>query len=629
MYRTTACHYARKELMKVVRLTIANFRAIKRAEIHFEGHTLLVGMNNVGKSTVCEALELALGRDRLRRFPPVEEFDFYNSRYLDRSVDPAVPVAIEIEVVLADLHQELANKCFDHLERWHRTEKRVLAEGEIDLADNANVCECLRIKTIANYDLEEDEFEAKSVFCNGAMQPDGNPLEVPRSIRPLFGFFYLRALRTGARALSLERGSLLDIILQRRKIRTGIWENAIEQLRNLEPPIDEGAADLAPVLENIEKRLAQYIPLTGEGRATQLFVSQLRREHLRKTIAFFLRTSNDQVPVPFQEAGTGTLNTLVLALLSFLADIRKDNIIFAMEEPEIALPPHTQRRIANYLLSGATQCFVTSHSPYIIERFQPEQVQVLRKDEEATLTATKLTIGTTLKGKTYRKHARRGLAEAMLGRGVIVCEGVTEKDIILAAAEKMEEANPEDCYPIDLSGVSVISVDGDGALAEFGSFFKALQITTYAFYDQKDRTPAEQQRLADSFHHPNETGYAGSEDMLVEEVPPHRLWDLLEELRDSGQKPHLPQVMPAMADLKTLARSVLKKDKGSGYAGLLIELCEPHELPPTVTEFLNIVYANFKRPDPVPPIDPPEATESVVQIDTEPVGASVENSEAV
>jgi putative ATP-dependent endonuclease of OLD family len=469
--------------MKVVKLNIANFRGIKKAELYFEGHTLLIGMNNVGKSTICEALELALGLDRLKRFPPVEEFDFYNSVYLDKSVEPPLPIAIDIEVVLADLHPELATKCFDHLERWHGTEKRLLAEGEIDLADHANVCECLRIRTTAKYDVEEDEFEAKATFCSGPTKPDGDPLEIPRKIRQLFGFFYLRALRTGARALSLERGSLLDIILQRRKIRTGIWENAIEQLRNLDPPIDEGAVDLAPVLDNVEKRLAQYIPLTAEGRATQLFVSQLRREHLRKTIAFFLRTSNDQEPVPFQEAGTGTLNTLVLALLSFLADIRKDNIIFAMEEPEIALPPHTQRRIANYLLSGATQCFVTSHSPYVIERFQPEQVHILRRDEEANLTANKLTIGTTLKGKTYRKYARRGLAEAMLGRGVIVCEGLTEKDVVLAAAEKMEEANPDDCYPIDLSGVSVISVDGDGALPEFGAFFMALQITAYAFYD--------------------------------------------------------------------------------------------------------------------------------------------------
>lgn len=598
--------------MKVVRLNIANFRGIKSAQIHFGGHTLLVGMNNVGKSTICEALELALGLDRLKRFPPVEEYDFYNARYLDKTAEPAITIPITIEVVLVDLTDELATHCFDRLEHWHLTEKRLLTEGEIDLSDNPQVCECLRIETVARYNIEEDEFEAKAVFCSGPLKQDGTPAEVPRHIRQLFGFFYLRALRTGSRALSLERGSLLDIILERRKIRTGIWENAIEQLRGLTPPIDEGAADLTPVLENIEKRLAQYIPMPSGVRNTQLFVSQLKREHLRKTISFFLRTSDDQDAVPFQEVGAGTLNTLVLVLLSVIAEIRKGNVIFAMEEPEIALPPHTQRRIANYLLSKTTQCFVTSHSPYIIERFQADQIQILRKYKDSVVDAKSLTVGETLKGKTYRKHARRGLAEAMLGRGVIVCEGPTERDMILAAAEKMEAADPDECYPLDVSGVSVISTDGDGALPEYGAFFKSLEIEAYAFYDKKVRPDGVQESLDLSFDHLNEIAYPGAEALLVAEVPPQKLWEFLVALRDSGEKPNLtlPGVTPPVERLKALAKSVLKKDKGSGYAGRVVELCDRAELPPTLVSFLNLVYGKFKKPIDVPPLDPPE-TEAV------------------
>ena len=37
---------------------------------------------------------------------------------------------------------------------------------------------------------------------------------VPLPIKCLFGFLYPRALRTGSRALSLECGSLLDVILR-------------------------------------------------------------------------------------------------------------------------------------------------------------------------------------------------------------------------------------------------------------------------------------------------------------------------------------------------------------------------------------------------------------------------------
>jgi len=592
--------------VKVARLTIKNFRGIKDASLDFEGHALLLGMNNVGKSTICEALDLVLGPDRLAKFPPVEEFDFYNASYLADDRETSIP--IEIEVTLCALSEEVANKCAAHTQHWHLDQKRALEPGEIDIVDQARVCECLRLKTIARYNPEEDEFEARTVFVDGPAKPDGEPADVPRNIKRLFGFLHLRALRTGSRALSLERGSLLDLILRQRGIRTGIWETAIQRLRELDPPVDEGSAGLAPLLTNIEKRVGQYIHMEAEGRATQLFVSQLTREHLRKTISFFLKTCAGQEPVPFQEAGTGTLSTLVLALLTFIADIKKDNVIFAMEEPEIALPPHTQRRIANYLLENTTQCLVTSHSPYVIERFDPAQIQVLRKDANGKLTSILVPGSSVLKGKTYRKHARRGRAEAMLGRGAIVGEGITEKDAILATAEKMEEAHPETFYPLDLSGVTVLSADGDGSIPEFGAFFRAMQIRAFALYDTRKRKPEEVQKLKDNFDISHQTKYKGAEKLLTEEVPSIRLWQFLTDMRDSGDEPDLtlPPAMPAEAEVRALAYALLTKEKGSGYAGRLIALCEFGELPPTTVGFLKEIYALFPKPAPVPPIDEPQ-----------------------
>lgn len=595
--------------MQIVRLEIKNFRGVHYAKLHFAGHTLLVGANNVGKSTVCEALELALAPDRIRRVPPVDEFDFHNVRYLDSQNDPPTPIPAEIEVVMTDLPEELARRCVGRTEYWHAVEKRLLGEGEVDLVDSPSVKECLRIRTIARYNPEEDEFEAMSVFCSGSIEADDAPAQVPRAVRQLFGFIYLRALRTGSRALSLERGSLLDLILQGRNIRTGLWESAIRQLRSLDPPIDEAAESLVPILKNLEGRLAQYIPLAAEDRATSLFASQLTREHLRRTISFFLQMEAGQEPVPFQHAGAGTLNTLVLALLSFIAESKKSSVVFAMEEPEIALPPHTQRRVARYLLASADQCFVTSHSPYVIECFEPEQVRILRKEPGATLVAKELRIGETLKAKIYRRHSRRSFAEAMLGRGVIVCEGITEKDVVAAAAEKLEVADGNACYPLDLSGVSVLSVDGDGSLAEFGEFFTDLGIRAYALFDLTPKKPELLRRIDAAFAYPCQTKYRGAEKLLTEECPLPRLWQLLEEVRASGEKPGLipDGAMPEGDEVKRLAGKLLQTDKGSGHAGRLIELCDANELPSTIVEFMKRVYADFQKPAPVSPIDSPKA----------------------
>ena len=467
--------------MQVVRLTLERFRGIRTATLHFDGHTLFVGANNIGKSTICDAIDLVLGPDRLNRFPPVEEFDFYNAEYIGPD---ATLIEAKVEVVLTGISSEVERACPTHLEFWHTAEKQLLVEGEIDAARPPTVVRCLRLLTTARYNPEEDEFEAATTFAHGTSNFDGPAEKVGKRVKRMFGFLYLRTLRTGSRALSLERGSLLDIIMRFQGTRSGLWERSINRLKNLDPPIGNEASELTPVLKSIEERLGAYIPLLAPGDTTKLFVSQLTREHLRKTMAFFLSTNADQAPVPFQDSGTGTLNTLVLALLSFIADAKPENVIFAMEEPETALPPHTQRRITNYLLTSTAQCFVTSHSPYVIERFDPEQIQILRRDAVGAVTATVVATAANLKGKHYRRHARRGLAEAMLGRGVIVAEGITETAALNAVAEKLE-TNDTGLWPLDLAGVTIFSVDGDGDMPAFGAFFRALGLRTYAFTTRK------------------------------------------------------------------------------------------------------------------------------------------------
>jgi putative ATP-dependent endonuclease of OLD family len=46
--------------MRIARVVIENFRGIAADELHFNGHTALVGDNNTGKSTVLEAIDLVL-----------------------------------------------------------------------------------------------------------------------------------------------------------------------------------------------------------------------------------------------------------------------------------------------------------------------------------------------------------------------------------------------------------------------------------------------------------------------------------------------------------------------------------------------------------------------------------------
>jgi putative ATP-dependent endonuclease of the OLD family len=587
--------------MRVSNLKIINFRGVEKADLFFSGHTLLIGGNNVGKSTVCEALDLVLGPDRLNRNPPVEEFDFRNARYLGEDGQATLP--IRIEAVLTDLTDEVQRQCAANLEFWKSDERRLLEEGEVDLTDESGVEPCLRLITIAQYDPEEDTFVAKTIYGRQIEGIEEEAKPIPRAVKRCIGFLYLRALRTGSRALSLERGSLLDIILRMKEVRTGLWEQVRKRLAELDPPIDANVGELGPVLDEIEARLGEYVSTSGQDRSTRLFVSQLTREHLRKTVSFFVSMCKGEAPIPFQGVGTGTLNILVLALLTFIAEIKKDNVIFAMEEPEIALPPHTQRRIVNYLMTKTTQCFITSHSPYVIECFEPDGIVRLSRDEEGSLTGIPITLPAAMKAKAYRSQLRRSIAEAMLGQGAIVVEGVTDQLALRATAAKMEEADRE-FFPLDLAGVTIINTEGDGNLAVMGSFFKALGIPALVLFDKKGRTPDQVTNIISAFDSATEIPYKGAEALLAAEIPVSRQWEFLEIIRaeDTDGCFGIPGVRPDDTTLNNLTLSTLKGLKGEGGAARLIELCSVDELPKTIVEFLNGVFQRFTRPGSTPPV---------------------------
>ena len=583
--------------MKVARIKIANFRSIKSAELYFDGHSLIVGPNNVGKSTICEALDLVLGPDRISRFPPVEEFDFHNAQYIVASdVDNEEPTAvpIRIEVVLTDINSEVENRCGQHIEFWNTVEKRLLNEGEVDQAIPPLVVSCLRLETLAVYNPEEDEFEAQTYYSRSPGAEPGELDKVSKDVKRMFGFLYLRAVRTGSRALSLERGSLLDVILRLRGSRAGLWEKAIERLRDLD--IEKDASHLDPVLKSIEARLGKYIASDVVGRTTKLHVSQLTREHLRKTMAFFLSMSKGQTPVPFQQVGTGTLNVLVLALLSFIAELKPASVIFAMEEPEIAVPPHTQRRIVDYLLHSTTQAFVTSHSPFVIERFEPEQTLLLSRGPDFSVTAMKVSEAGGLKGNDFKRYARRGLTECMLGKGAIVVEGLTEFHALPAAARLMEESDPT-LQPLDIAGAAFFDAESESNMPKFGTFFKALGLKTFSFYDFLVRTPAKKKLFTDAFDVDCEHPHAGFEVLVVNEMTVNRLWSFLDDLRETGDNGTfpIPAAKPTDAEVKKLATSALKSNKGAGWAARLFEGCSVSELPVSVTDFLKKVYTEFPK----------------------------------
>jgi putative ATP-dependent endonuclease of OLD family len=595
--------------MRVRRLTIQNFRGIANGTVDFAGNTLLVGGNNVGKSTVCEALDLVLGPERLSRRPVVDEHDFYNGRYLDAE---SKPVEIRVEATLVDLSEEAQRRFMSHLRRWDETKGTFVdaGDGDPEDADADGTLWALPVLFIGRYDAEEDDFVGGTFFAHPEPEEEqgddsedaklgGGLRQFGRDQKRLCGFLFLRALRTGSRALSLQRGSLLDTVL--RVPGSGLaqmWADTLRRLRELDPAVGE-IAQLKQIRDEIQSRMGRFVKLAEGDDATAFFASDLTREHLREVVRLFIAAEPSDYLVPFQRLGAGSINLLVFALLTFIADLKvKHTVIFAMEEPEIALPPHTQRRVTRFVLGEMGQTIVTSHSPYVIAHFEPEQIVMLERSTGGALVGRPINLH-GISAKTF-KAVRVQFAEAILSRAVLVVEGATEVAIFAAASEMLEEALETEAYThLDFVGVTVFAASGDRDVPKFAPVFKGLGKHVFGFYD-KLKAPADPTLLA-SFDHHWESAYKGAEDLLVAEMPVAALRRFLEAVKDrSDYPPNTAKISAGMndADVRKLAWAVLVGRKGNafGYATLLVRSATKEELPKTIMEVLLAIHAALSPP---------------------------------
>ncbi len=578
--------------MEILQLSIKNFRGIKEGTINLNGHSLLIGGNNVGKSTICEAIDLIIGPERLSRFPVLNEHDFYKSQYLDNDSNQ---IFIEIKAILSSLTEDLIIKYKANLGFWD-VENRVLLDSAnvAEDTDKEGITRVLPVEFKGYYDKEEDEFKADTSFTI-PIKEEEQPLDsFRRPDKRNFGFLFLRTLRTGSRALSMEKGSLLDVILRLKEDdKTEMWEKSLKALKNLEPPI-HSLDQLSVILEQIENRISNFIKLNDADNKLGFFVSNLTREKLRSAITFFATSEYDDTLIPFYQLGTGAINTLVFSMLTFIADL-KGNVIFAMEEPEIALPPHTQRRIIKYVLKDMEQAIFTSHSPYVIEQFSPENIVILSKSKDGIVKSKFLDLE-GFKAKTFKGGIKHKYAEALLSKGVLLVEGRTEEEMFPAASDVLEQNDP-DCLSLDIAGISVVNVDGDGNLLAHAKLFDSFGLDVYVFYDQQadDTLKTALDEISD---HVCEIEYDCIERLLVEYIPVGRLQSFLDGVVERNDFPsHLKTQATSTLndnDLKELLFEILSKRKGFGYAALLIYECDLSEIPQPISNFITQIVSAHK-----------------------------------
>lgn len=589
--------------MHLARVRVRNFRGIADGEVLLNGHTVFVGDNNAGKSTLLEAVDLVLGPERLNRRPVVDEHDFYAGRYVDAAKAEVIP--IQVEVVVAGLSEEQQRHFRDHIEWWNGNVKALLEGPPPEGTDAEDVGPALRVFFNGWYDVDEDDFAGETYYAI-PKAADGSYVRFSTPDKRRCGFLYLRTLRTGARALSLERGSLLDVILRLKEARLTMWEDLLGQLRAL--PVGEGD-EIGELLASIQNAVRHYVP-SDWAQQPHMRVSDLTRDMLRRTLTVFMGTGATRpdgsiYAAPYQHQGTGTINTLVLALLSIIAEL-KQSVIFAMEEPEIALPPHTQKRIINSLRQKSAQAIFTSHSPYVLEEFDPSQVVILKRTA-GVMIGLPAAYPPAVKPKAYRTEFRTRFCEALLARYVLLLEGRTEFDAMPAAARRLGDLDPARFKSLENLGVAIVDARGESNVKPLGAFFRSLGKVVFAVFDKQ--TPETLADIVAAVDHAYESATKGFENLVLHGTSEAALRAYAKAVVAAGDwPPHLaaktPTVATPLAELQGMLSQYFGWAKGGGDAGDLLASCpNVNDMP----EYVRVTLEAIKKV-----IEPAQIEEMVV-----------------
>lgn len=385
--------------MKITHVTLENFRAYRqKTVVGFEDLTVIIGKNDIGKSTILEALDIFFGNrsidigdknilasdnDSVRIGVAFKDFPE------TIVIDETVPTSLESEYLLnsngnLEIHKEykfgarvsiqtylIANHPTNELladlmtlkitELKNRASELRIDKGLYDGRKSSEIREQIRSTIL------EKVFEVKQI----KIDEEGlkNIWEKLNAILPIFALFQ------SDRPNSDKDSEIQDPM----KIATK------EVLKELEP-------QLAEIKERIEKRIEEIAELTVTK------VAEMNKEIATTLKPFFPKeikwdtlfspTLNSD-GVPLSKRGSGVRR---LVLINFfraeaerkMKDKNATSVIYAIEEPETSQHPNWQKELVKALVSlsntANTQVIMTTHSPELARLIPISSLRYIRFD---------------------------------------------------------------------------------------------------------------------------------------------------------------------------------------------------------------------------------------------------------
>ncbi|GAB1488485.1 hypothetical protein MASR2M8_09300 [Opitutaceae bacterium] len=446
--------------MHIARLRISEFRGVQQADVRLTPSSVLVGPNGCGKSTLIDALSLALGRTKMVRM--LTEHDFTGS-------NPAAAARIKIVVTIAGF----ASDDPDDNDEWFRAGRAVPkwldGEGQEHAAGGAGRKLCVNVGYCARFDRDELEVVSVRYFhddddANDPFVDEGGIVPVPPRLLSELGFFVLPARRDWDAVASFNS----DLFRRTVSNLAGIPADEIlgqrDALRNPAVKIEE-SPQLTALVAGLNERLSRLAP---NAPKFQLRVTAGDSEAvLQALLPHYASHGGPSLPAARHGAGLVSLQSLLLLLE--VGRARRANqlpFILALEEPELHLSPGIHGRLVAEAIATASQVICTTHSPEVARVF-PATSALIVTNEAGILAARPflmraLTAAATNRERKLYLQNRARVVSALMHPFVLVPEGRFDTEWLTRLADV---ADPHTTLTTPFSAVFGLVPTEDAAVA--------------------------------------------------------------------------------------------------------------------------------------------------------------------
>lgn len=433
--------------MKLEKVTIEKFRAIRYSEIHVGLELALVGQNSSGKSSILRALNAFFNFDE-------ERISFETNRHKFQKTSTAL-----IEVEFSEV-PELLN-----LPRTGPSSDR------------------LKIR------LKYKNSQSWQIFSGGEWQ--AAPPEFHSELKKYVHYVYVPLKRdheiSGWGSSGLLKNAVEAWLERHTSKRDGISPRVAEL----------GEAIKKRAFSGLSGHLRNITPLSGSFTFSLDYSKAPDYTALLKDLS--LRVSERGTTVDLEDCGSGTQSVTALALYSYLAELRGTKYILGIEEPEQNLHPQAQREMLSNLRKLPLQVLFTTHSTVILDELRHHEVVLCRKRTSSTrgieTTTTQLPhtfwIQNRLDESRYYQFHKQKNSDFFFSNFVILTESPIDSEIISNLLAKAG-VNPKDF------GVAVVCVDGVTSLPHVYHLLKALKISFATIVDKDFFVPYLNQQLDES-----------------------------------------------------------------------------------------------------------------------------------